>query len=86
MAKRTVFLPMMMFELAIASAETIARRTWLMATGRCTPAEYSRMVAEKVKAAQQTSRRAMSSRATGMTLLAPWHRAARRNSRRLRRR
>ncbi len=75
----------MMFELAAASAETIARRTWLMATGRCTPAEYTLMMMEKIKAAQQTSRRALSPRANGTTLLAPWHRAARRNSKRLRR-
>lgn len=86
MAKRTPLLPMMMFELAVASAETIARRTWLMATGRCTASEYALMMAEKVKAAQQMSRLALSPLASGQALLAPWHRAARRNSRRLRRR
>ena len=83
--QRTTLLPMMMFELAVASAETIAHRTWLMATGRCTPAEYALMMSEKIKAVQQTSRLALSPRASGMTLLAPWHRAARRNSKRLRR-
>lgn len=84
--KRTALLPLMMFELAVASAETIAHRTWLMATGQCTAAEYALMMAEKLKAAQQTSRIAMSRRAHGAALLAPWHRAARRNSKRLRRR
>ena len=84
-SKRTPFLPLMMFELAMASAETIAHRTWLMATGRCTPAEYTRMMAEKLRAVQQTTRIALSPRANGMTLLAPWHGAAKRNSRRLRR-
>lgn len=83
--KRTTFLPLMMFELAMASAETIAHRTWLMATGRCTPAEYTRMMAEKLTAMQRTTRIALSPRANGATLLAPWHGAAKRNSKRLRR-
>ena len=29
-----------LFDLGTASAETIAHRVMLMATGRCTPAEY----------------------------------------------
>jgi hypothetical protein len=83
--KRTTFLPLMMFELAMASAETIAHRTVLMATGRCTPMEYARMMAEKLRAVQQTTRIALSPGANGTTLLAPWHSAAKRNSKRLRR-
>jgi hypothetical protein len=81
---RTPFLPLMLLELAMAASETIFHRTWLMATGRCSPAEYQRMLAEKVKAAQLSGRLAMS-HADGSAFLAPWHRAARRNARRLRR-
>ncbi|MBV8538761.1 MAG: hypothetical protein JO128_24400 [Alphaproteobacteria bacterium] len=83
--RRAPFLPLMMMELAMAASETIFHRTWLMATGQCSPAEYQRMLAEKLKAAQLTGRLAMSPRADSSTLLAPWHRAARRNARRLRR-
>ena len=82
---RTPFLPLMMVELAMAASETIFHRTWLMATGQCSPMEYQRMLAEKLKAAQLTGRLAMSPLADGSALLAPWHRAARRNARRLRR-
>lgn len=73
-------------ELVTASAETIARRVALMATGRVTPAEYRRMIDEKMKAAQQSTVVAMSPCATSQSLLAPWLRAARRNAKRLRRR
>lgn len=82
---RTPFLPLMMVELAMAAGETIFHRTWLMATGQCSPMEYQRMVLEKLQAAQLSGRRAMSASAYGPALLAPWHRAARRNARRLRR-
>jgi hypothetical protein len=79
-------LPVMLAELAFASAETIARRTWMMATGSCSPAEYQRMLMEKVKAAQQSGMAALSSkRVKNTALLAPWHRAARHNAKRLRR-
>ena len=73
-------------ELTAASAETIARRFGLIVTGRCTPAEYRRMVREKLAALGQMSRAALKPRATEASLLAPWHRAARRNAKRLRRR
>jgi hypothetical protein len=76
----------MLAELAFASAETIARRTALMASGRCTPAEYRRMVAEKLDAARRSGFAALAPGVTGAGLLAPWHAVARRNSRRLRRR
>ena len=82
---RTPFLPLMMVELAMAASETIFHRTWLMATGQCSPAEYERMLAEKFKAAQLTGRLAWSHGADGAALLAPWHRAAQRNAARLRR-
>ena len=83
--KSPPFLPLMMVELAMAASETIFHRAWLMATGQCSPMEYQRMVLEKLTAAQLTGRRAMSPLAYGPALLAPWHRAARRNAERLRR-
>jgi len=82
---RTPFLPLMLVELAMAASETIFHRTWLMATGRCSPAEYQRMLAEKLTAAQLSGRLAMSQAPYAPALLAPWHRAARRNAKRLRR-
>ena len=75
----------MLTELAAASAETIFRRTLLMASGRCTPAEYRKMVAEKSAAASKTATAAMVPGVAMASLLAPWHGAARRNARRLRR-
>ena len=76
-------MPVMMAELAVASAQTIAHRTTLAVTGRCTHAEYSKMVVEKMTAMQQMALAAMVPGVTAMALLTPWHRAATRNSRRL---
>ena len=83
--KQPPFLPLMMVELAMAASETIFHRTWLMATGQCSPMEYQRMVLEKLKAAQSTGWRALSPAAYGPALLASWHRTARSNAKRLRR-
>ena len=47
--------PGMMAELAVASWETIARRTAMIARGGLTPAEYQRMVIEKATALQQSA-------------------------------
>jgi hypothetical protein len=41
----------MMTDLTFASWATILRRTQLMAAGKCTPAEYQRMIMEKADAA-----------------------------------
>jgi hypothetical protein len=50
--RKTVLLPMMMMtDLMMASWETIARRTLLVAQNKCSPAEYQRMVREKALAA-----------------------------------
>lgn len=76
-------MPVMMAELAVASAHTIAHRTAMAVTGRCTHAEYSRMVVEKMTAMQQMALAAMVPGATALALLSPWHRAATSNSRRL---
>ena len=77
--------PFMMAELGAASAETIARRMMLMGTGRCSHAEYRKMVTEKVAAAQSSwLALAFSPWTMWTSMLTPYHRAARRNARRLR--
>jgi len=80
-------MPAMMTELAFASWETIARRSLMMARGKCSPAEYSRMVLEKMSAATRSaSVLARSPQISDWTtLLAPWHGRAKANARRLRR-
>ena len=81
-------LPLLMAELTFASWETIARRSLLMATGRCSRREYDRMVSEKVAAAMQSARRfAASGGRTGLpSLLTPFRDRAAANASRLRRR
>jgi hypothetical protein len=74
----------MMAELALASWETIARRTAMIARGACTPAEYQRMVMEKAAALQQSALAVMTGRGK-KAALRPWHRRATANARRLRR-
>jgi hypothetical protein len=74
----------MMAELALASWETIARRTAMIARGACTPAEYQRMVMEKAAALQQSALAVMTGRGE-KAALRPWHRRAAANARRLRR-
>jgi hypothetical protein len=74
-----------LFDLGTASAETIAHRVMLMATGRCTPAEYNKMVNEKIAAAGHSWLEAMRFPWTGAAaMIEPYRRAARRNARRLR--
>jgi hypothetical protein len=77
-------LSLMMAELAIASWETIARRTTMIARGVCTPAEYQRMVMEKTAALQQSAMAVLTGRGQ-KAALAPWHKRARANAKRLRR-
>jgi hypothetical protein len=75
---------MMMAQLAVASWETIARRTLMMTQGACTAAEYRRMAAEKVAAVQISAVALM--RGRGQTaVLAPFVVRARANAKRLRR-
>ena len=76
--------PGLMAELAMASWETIARRTAMIARGTCTPAEYQRMVIEKAGALQQSAMAVMTGRGK-KAVLAPWHKRATANARRLRR-
>jgi hypothetical protein len=74
----------MMAELAIASWETIARRSAMIARGVCTPTEYQRMVMEKTAALQQSAMAVLTGRGQ-KAALAPWHKRATANARRLRR-
>ena len=75
----------MMMEMAFAPWETIGRRGQTMALGKCSPAEYSRMVLEKMAATTRSA--SVLSRRTPdwVAILAPWHLRATSNARRLRR-
>jgi hypothetical protein len=78
--------PVMMTELMLASWETIARRTLLMAQNACSPEEYRRMVREKAEAAATSASRLVFSagRASTASVLAPWRTRSVANARRLR--
>ena len=84
--RKTVSLPMMMTDLMMASWETIARRTLLVAQNKCSPAEYQRMAREKALAAATSGLRLISSGggASMASVLAPWHSRAVSNAKRLR--
>jgi hypothetical protein len=82
--RRRLALPVMMAELVMASWETVARRTALIARGACTPAEYQRMIVEKAAALQRSAMAMMTGRGK-KAALAPWHKRAAANARRLRR-
>jgi hypothetical protein len=77
-------LPLLLWELGVASGETIARRSWLMAQGRCSARERHRMVQEKSAAALASLALMTDPRANLETLIGPWHKAARANAKRLR--
>jgi hypothetical protein len=70
-------------DLALASWETIARRSAMIAAGTCSPAEYARMVGEKIAAAQQSGLALLFGRSPS-AVVAPWRRKARANAQRLR--
>ncbi len=84
MRRRKTALPMMMVQLGFNAMEVIARRTAMMATGTCSPAEYQRMVQEKM-AAMASSTQLLARGRSGASLLVPWHSRARKNAVRLRR-
>jgi hypothetical protein len=79
----TFALPMMMARLTAASLETIFHRTVMIAKGKCSPAEYHRMVAEKATAAQR-SMAALVAGKSFTSALAPYSTRARANAKRLR--
>jgi hypothetical protein len=86
--KKPALLPlMMMMELALTSWETIGRRGAMIARGKCSPAEYRRMVIEKMSAATRSAASLSRSRRgpNWTAVLAPWHLRATANARRLRR-
>jgi len=70
--------------LTLASWETILRRSLLMASGTCSPAEYRRMVSEKLAAMQSAAFAAAMGR-SGAAVVAPFVRRSRANAKRLRR-
>jgi hypothetical protein len=82
--RRTRALPVMMADLLTASWETVARRTSMVAQGTCTPKEYQRMMLEKAAALKQSAIAVMTGRGK-KAALAPWHKRATANARRLRR-
>jgi hypothetical protein len=82
--RRTRAFPLMMAELAMASWETITRRTAMIARGTITTAEYQRMVMEKAAALQQSAIAIMTGRGEEAALR-PWYNRATANARRLRR-
>ena len=77
----------MLGELAVSSFETIARRTAMMAQGRCSPAEYQRMVVEKAAAVQRSGFALASGSGKNrmMAALTPFHSRTMANAKRLRR-
>ena len=82
--RRKRALLLMMTEMMLASWETVTRRTLMIARDTCTPAEYRRMVIEKVAALQRSTLAVMSGRGT-RAVLAPSHLRATANAKRLRR-
>ena len=76
-------LPLLLAELTLFSWETMARRASMMMQGTCTAAEYQRMIFEKMRAVQLSAVAILFDQGVGAAL-APWHRAARTNVRRLR--
>jgi hypothetical protein len=81
---QAVRLPAMMTELMFSSFETIARRSWMLAQGKCSPTECARMVMEKQKALA-LSGFALLRGASAASILAPFHRGVTANVKRLRR-
>lgn len=71
----------------LASAETIFLRGLMLANGTLSTAETQRMVSEKLQAASASSLAAALPPGPAMLLamLAPWHKQATANARRLRR-
>jgi hypothetical protein len=76
-------LPLMMTELAVASWETVWHRTALMMTGACSPAEYQRMLTEKMRAVQLSGAALMAGE-DAEAVIKPFHKRATANAKRLR--
>ena len=80
----TAPISLLLAELAAYSWEAAARRTSMIMHGICTAAEYQRMFIEKMEAAQLSTTAFLMARGS-KAVVAPWHRTARANARRLRR-
>jgi hypothetical protein len=78
-------LPFMVAELALASWETVLRRSLMIAQGNCSTTEYQRMVLEKTRAVQLSALALAAPGADVTAALAPWHSRAVANAKRLRR-
>jgi hypothetical protein len=86
-SKSAASLPAMMAELTVSSWTTILRRTQLIAEGKCTPAEYQRMMTEKADAARASLMAFTTPGAPNpQAILQPWLSRATANAQRLRRR
>lgn len=78
--------PLMFADLTINACETIAQRAALIMTGRCTEAEYRRMVVEKA----ETAHASLTALAGATPLhafeaaMTPWLRSVKANAKRLR--
>ena len=81
---QAIRLPAMMTEMMFSSFETIARRSWMLAQGKCSPTEFARMVLEKQQALA-LSGFALLRGASAASILAPFHRGVTANAKRLRR-
>lgn len=75
-----------MANLTLASWETLARRTMLIAQNKCSREEYQRMVSEKAEAATESAMIFVSSGglASLNALMEPWKRRVTANAKRLR--
>ena len=83
--RRSSALPLLVAELTLFSWETIAHRSWLIAQGTCSAAEYQRMALEKLTAAYLSGAALLLHPKRGLNAaLVPWHRRAHANARRLR--
>lgn len=82
-ANRSLALPEIYGELALASWETILHRTRMMMCGTCSVDEYQRMVTEKSEALQHSTIALMTG-GSERAVLAPFHTKARANAKRLR--
>jgi hypothetical protein len=84
--RKAASLPSLMTNLTLASWETMARRTMLIAQNTCSPAEYQRMVSEKAAAAMESGMKLFFSGglASMTSLMAPWSSRATANVKRLR--
>lgn len=74
----------MMTEMMYSSVETVGRRSWMLAQGKCSATECARMVLEKQQALA-LSGLALLSGASAASILAPFYRGVTANAKRLRR-